>query len=76
MEIQIKLNKASKVDYAYLKDRILINQSQQQIYGTQCRLNGKTYRWELLPLKDPSNVNAFRKSMGLEPLADYLGRMN
>jgi hypothetical protein len=76
MKKEIARNNASKRNYAYLTDRILINNKQKQIYGTQCHLDEKTHKWAPLPLKDPSHVDALRKSMGLEPLTDYLKQMN
>ena len=76
MKHQIEKNNASKENYAYLRDRILINKNEKQLYGTQCHLNDKTHKWEPLPLKDPVHVDALRKNMGMEPLADYLKKMN
>jgi hypothetical protein len=76
MKKQIDLKNASKVNYAYLMDRVLVNKNQKQVYGTQCHLNEKTHKWGPFPLKDPSRVDILRKSMGIEPLADYLKSMN
>jgi hypothetical protein len=76
MKNELKKNNASKRNYAYLTDRVLVNKGQKQIYGTQCHLNSKTKKWEPLPLKDPAHINALRKSVGLESLADYLKSMN
>jgi hypothetical protein len=76
MKKEIVTNNASRENFAYLEDRVLVNKNQKQIFGTQCHLNSKTHQWEPFPLKDPSKVDILRKSMGIEPLADYLKSMN
>jgi hypothetical protein len=72
MKKEIAKNNASKRNYAYLVDRILINKSQKQIYGTQLSRDNKTGKVAPLPLKYPKSVDKLRKQMGLEPLADYI----
>jgi hypothetical protein len=72
MKIQIAKNNASKENYAYLVDRVLVNKHQKQIYGTQIHLNSTTHKSAPFPLKYPKSVNKFRKEMGLEPLEVYL----
>lgn len=55
--------------FAYLQDRVLTMAGKLQIYGTQHDMdpNGKAFP---LPIKNPKNVDALRKEMGLEPLAE------
>jgi hypothetical protein len=55
---------ANPGDWAYLVDRIRVNEGRAQIYGTQF---GR-------PLEDETNVDARRAEVGLERLADYLAR--
>lgn len=58
-------------DVAYLTDRILVNEGQPQIYGTQIKsaANGGL---ELAPLFEPEQVDERRKKMGLGPIQEYL----
>jgi hypothetical protein len=55
-------------NYAYLKDRLLVQAGKPQVYGTQSKLDKKTGKTQLYPLQDPDKVNALRKEVGLEPL--------
>jgi len=50
-------------DMATMKDRILIENGQQQIYGTQYNFEGKNY-----PIEDPKGVNKRRRQVGLKRL--------
>jgi hypothetical protein len=72
MKIQIAKNNASKEKYAYLVDRILVNENQKQIYGTQLQRNNKTGKFYPFPLKYPKEVNKLRKKVGLGPLEEYM----
>lgn len=66
-----KLNptKERKQSIAFLTDRILVNENQKQIYGTQFS-NGKP-----LPIQDYQNLDKMRKKMGLESFNEYQERM-
>lgn len=55
---------------ATIKDRILLNQGKQQLYGTQIQ-EGKVYN-----LAEPEYVNQRRKEVGLEPIQIYLKHFN
>jgi len=59
-------------DIAYLEDRILVNQGQAQIYGTQLVITEG--RYVVAPYKDDdeATVNLRRTEVGLQPLADYI----
>jgi hypothetical protein len=59
---------------ALLEDRVLKGRGQKQRYGTQLETNRETKKLELWPIEDEPNVDARRKAIGLEPLADYLAR--
>ena len=76
MKREVAKNNASKADYAYLVDRILVNKHQKQLYGTQIHLDTVTHKSAPFPLKYPKSVNKLRKEMGLEPLEVYLKNFN
>lgn len=60
--------------YAFLTDRILLNNGEKQKFGTQTiNVNGKFSF--IVPLQEPDKVDAYRKELGLEPLNDYLNGM-
>lgn len=62
--------------YANIYDRCLYNDNLPQKYGTHTRFNEQTKSEELYPLEDETKVDEWRKELGLEPLADYLARIN
>jgi len=72
MKKEIARNNASKENYAYLLDRVLVNKHQKQIYGTQVHVDLKTNKAEPFPLKYPKTVDVLRKKMGMQPLAEYM----
>ena len=72
MEKEVKLHNASGENYAYLKDRVLINQGQKQLYGTQMRYNKETRKHLPFPIQDSLNVDARRKAIGLSSIGSYL----
>ncbi|MFO0357756.1 MAG: DUF6624 domain-containing protein [Sphingobacteriaceae bacterium] len=73
---EVDNNKASKSNYAYLVDRLLVNKNKKQIYGTQVRLNRKGDTYEPEPVKDKKNLNKRRAEMGLTPIEEYIKKMN
>jgi len=76
MDKEVRRHNASGENYAYLKDRVLVNQGHKQLYGTQLKLNPKTHLYEALPMENPANVDTRRKAVGLSPLSDYLKQNN
>lgn len=58
-------------DIAYLKDRVLVAEGAEQIYGTQfeCRDGELVPR---TPIVDEKDVDERRDEVGLEPLDDYI----
>lgn len=56
----------SQEQWALMKDRILMDKGEPQIYGTQFK-GGKLY-----DLADPEAVNQRRAEIGLEPIEQYL----
>lgn len=61
-------------DIAYLTDRILVNEGQPQIYGTQIK-SSASGGLELAPLLEPELVDERRKKMGLGPIQEYLSEI-
>lgn len=70
MKAQVEKKNASGEKYAYLIDRININEGRQQIYGTQIIMseNGTTIK----PCVDTFHLNKRRQSVGLTPIREYL----
>ena len=69
-----KHQEAELFHFAYLQDRVLTMAGKLQIYGIQHDINknGKEFP---LPIKTLENVDALRKGMGLEPLAEATRRI-
>ncbi len=70
MEEAVAQGQASRKDYAYLVDRVRTNAGRPQLYGTQFRRDSAG-RLEPYTIENPSKVDERRRSVGLEPLADY-----
>jgi hypothetical protein len=76
MKKEVDRKKASAINYAYLLDRVKVNTGQQQVYGTQMRINADFTSWEPNPLIEPEKVNERRKSVGLGTIEEYTAIMN
>jgi hypothetical protein len=63
-------------DYAYLFDRVAVNQGRPQRYGTQpmesCNDDGSL---SPRPLEDPETVDERRAELGIEPMANAMAEM-
>jgi tetratricopeptide (TPR) repeat protein len=67
------LGEVAPIDIGYLTDRVLVAENQPQVYGTQCQaVNGD---FQPKPCIDPEQLDERRKSIGLEPIKDYLEQM-
>ena len=73
MKREVDAKNASGQQYAFLVDRIAINQGSPQVYGTQVMMSGNT---KVKPCVAPAKLNERRKSVGLEPIEDYLKKCN
>ncbi|MCC7075264.1 MAG: hypothetical protein IT383_28385 [Deltaproteobacteria bacterium] len=66
-------------NYAYLWDRVAVNEGRKQRFGTQGSCTGPG-RWEPRELEDPARVDALREQFGIArgngTLAQYSARMN
>jgi hypothetical protein len=71
MKKEVNRKKADPTDFAYLTDRVNINLGKAQIYGTQLDYDKNKTAFPK-NLKNPKEVNNRRKSIGLEPIEDYL----
>jgi hypothetical protein len=65
LEKAYKAGEATERDYAYLFDRVAVAEGKPQRYGTQFR-DGKPQ-----PIEDEANVDARRKAIGLNTMAEY-----
>lgn len=68
------IENVNKRDYAYLKDRVLLSQGKQQIYGTQFSKTNEG-KYEPINLWDINNVDTRRKSVELDTLSENIDRM-
>lgn len=71
LEKSVADSESRPIDLAYLKDRILMRQNKNQVYGTQVWMNSKTGLQEFWPIEDEKNVNARRASLGMSPIEEY-----
>ncbi len=74
MVSEVEVNNADGKSYAYLKDRVLVNSGQKQLYGTQVSYT-KDFWIIPQPLQDSVNVDKRREEVGLPPIRDYLNQM-
>lgn len=59
-------------DYAYLYDRIRINEGEKQLYGTQfAKVDPETMTVELAPTEDIENLDMRRMELGMMPIEMY-----
>lgn len=75
MRSEVLKGNASPSHYGLLMDRILINQGKPQLYGTQVEYNTRTGRAIPKQIKDSSEVDTRRYSIGLSSLKKYLNKM-
>lgn len=75
MKIEIGKENADPLEYGLLVDRVNINTGKAQLYGTQVEYDFDIARAFPKNLADSANVNKRRKSLGMEPLEEYLNEM-
>jgi hypothetical protein len=76
MKVEADKGNASLKDYAYLIDRVKINNGELQIYGTQMELDSTETSYKPKPVIDPDKLDERRKSVGLMPIEQYIKFMN
>lgn len=57
---------------ALTEDRMLVEQSKPQRYGSQFKIDGGI---DLFPVEDPDKLDAWRKEVGLNPICQHLQTM-
>ena len=70
MEHAVSAGEASAKDYAYLLDRVRMNQGKPQVYGTQFT-SGADGKLLLYPVEDAEHVDERRRAVGLQSMAEY-----
>jgi len=73
MKKKLKDNKIEQQYFAYLTDRVLVNQGKPQLYGTQFYL--KKNKLIPRPIKDETGLNKRRRKFKLEPFTKYKARL-
>jgi hypothetical protein len=73
LTVAAEQGEATRVEVAYLTDRVLLAEGKPQEYGTQA--TAENGRWVACRLRDPDTVDQRRAAVPLEPMADYLARM-
>lgn len=70
LERLVHAGEANLRNYAYLYDRVAINQSRPQRYGTQgrCVAAGD---WQMDPVENPAELESLRQAAGLSLVATY-----
>jgi len=72
IESAIKRGDLDGIDYAYLYDRIKVNNGEKQRYGTQIAdVNYKEKSVELRELEEPEKLDEIRREVGLMPIEMY-----
>ena len=66
----VAAGEASVTDQAFLTDRVLLHEGEQQVYGTQMARRGG--KWIADNLRDPDTVDERRAAVGMGPLAERL----
>ncbi|MBI3420459.1 MAG: hypothetical protein HY006_00155 [Candidatus Sungbacteria bacterium] len=59
----------SKIEIAYLEDRVRVNEGRPQLYGTQFCGEGENYAPR--PIENPKKVDERRQELGLESMEKY-----
>ncbi|SHN12612.1 DUF6624 domain-containing protein [Mucilaginibacter sp. OK098] len=72
----VKDGKTLSSNLALLEDRVNMREGKNQIYGSQVFRNKSTGKMCFYPIADPDHVDERRKTMGLQPIADYAKLFN
>jgi hypothetical protein len=74
LEEAVAAGRAGARELAFLRDRTLVNEGREQVYGTQVagvREDGSPIPW---PCAEPGRVDELRAEVGIEPFAEYVAR--
>ena len=71
LERAVADGEASARDLAFLRDRVLVNEGREQLYGTQIAgvLDGQPVPW---PCADPQRMDERRAAVGIPPFDEYV----
>ena len=72
MEEAVIMGNARSCDLAMLKDRILVKQGKEQVFGTQLIYDENLKHYILEPLENAQEVDERRRGVGLAPMSEYL----
>ncbi|KIQ65656.1 hypothetical protein TR51_17795 [Kitasatospora griseola] len=66
---------ASPRDLAFLRDRTLVNEGREQVYGTQIAgmKDGSPIPW---PCEEPERMDERRAEVGIPPFAEYIAQFS
>lgn len=73
MRDAVKQGKATKEYLAYMEDKMASIQGLPQTYGSQLGVDKESGIYFLRPVIDPDHLDDRRASMGMGPIADYVG---
>ncbi len=62
--------------YATMLDRLLVEEKQDQVFGTQISTERKEGKYQPFPIADEADVDKRRSEVGLPPLAPWLQEFN
>ena len=74
LEQTVAAGAAGARELAFLRDRTLVNEGREQIYGTQIagvREDGSPIPW---PCAEPERVDELRAGVGIEPFDEYVAK--
>lgn len=60
---------------AVMEDRMMRDFGKKQLYGSQLIKKDTSDIWTLYPVRQPERLNERRKEMGMEPIEEYLERL-
>ncbi|MGK5640356.1 DUF6624 domain-containing protein [Streptomyces sp. URMC 126] len=73
LEQAVAAGRAAPRELAFLRDRTLVNEGREQVYGTQIAgvRDGAPVPW---PCEDPERMDERRAEVGIEPFAVYVAK--
>ncbi|MFK0258009.1 DUF6624 domain-containing protein [Streptomyces sp. NPDC090445] len=73
LEPEVAAGRATARELAFLRDRTLVNEGREQVYGTQIAgvRDGAPVPW---PCEEPGRMDERRAEVGIEPFTAYVAR--
>lgn len=72
----VKEGKTLSSNLALLEDRVAMREGKKQIYGSQVFRSKTTGKMYFYPIEDPDHVDERRKTVDLQPIAEYAKLFN